>query len=448
MTPPSRPFYDDWESASPAERERVIRERLEAYIRFASENSPFYRDRLKKFDPRSPHPLAEIAPLSGGDLRDVLPPLGRSLLTTQTGGYSVFQSGGSTGIPKTTLFTNEELELLTPANGRGFHAVGLEKNDRVANLWASGSLYMTFIHMNRFLQQAGCQNFAFGNNTAPDFIHTITKLFEVNVYSGIASLVLGALRNLKPFGLEGIRVRKVYFGAEHIYDADLREFREEFGVETIKAPGYGTVDSWYIGYQCLETPLGVFHAHDDQTFLEVVDEDTGRPCPPGEAGMLYVTTFPRRLTPVVRYRVGDRVRMLPDACPCGRTTPLFQLLGRGDDQLRIGYDSIDYAAIQRVVVGFPELSGTVQIEKVRQDGKDCLVVRVESTIDPAEAPRVEGEVRTAILKDRPTLRLLVEKGAVDVPKIEIVPLASLPRNRRTGKLVRVVDAVKDDPVKG
>ena len=52
--------------------------------------------------------------------------------------------------------------------------------------------------------------------------------------------------------------------------------------------------------------------------------------------MLYATALPRRLTPIVRYRVGDRARWLGCRCACGRTTPLFELLGRGDDILRIG----------------------------------------------------------------------------------------------------------------
>ena len=61
--------------------------------------------------------------------------------------------------------------------------------DRVGNLFAVGSLYMTFVHINRMLQQYGCQNYPFSNHTAVDFIHTVVKQFDVRVLTGIASVV-------------------------------------------------------------------------------------------------------------------------------------------------------------------------------------------------------------------------------------------------------------------
>jgi phenylacetate-CoA ligase len=436
---------DSWETLSESERTQEIRSRLTDYIEFAQNTSPFYSQRLKHFAPASHQPLREIPILQSTDLRENLPPFGKNLISSQAQGYTVFQSGGTTGIPKSSLFSNEELELLTPANTRGFRATGLQTADRVANFWAVGGLYMTFIHMNRMLQQYGCTNFPFANNTPADFVHTVTKLFNINVFTGISSLALGMLRNLKSLGLEGIQVRKIYFGGEHLYEADLRELREDFGIELVKAPGYGTVDSWYIGYQCLATPLGYFHAHDDQAYIEIIDEETREICGPDRIGMMHVTAFPRRATPIVRYRVGDRARWTGEACSCGRTTPVFQLLGRGDDVLRIGYDSVEYEGIQTMILTIPELSGSVQMEKVRLDGRDQLVVRVESrlALPLQELNSIGRRLEEQILADRPTLRMLVEKKVIWPSKVEIVPEGSLKRNPRTGKLIRVIDAIKE-----
>ncbi|MBX9766272.1 MAG: hypothetical protein K2X47_03290 [Bdellovibrionales bacterium] len=436
---------DPWEYLSESDRTQGVRARLAEYIEFAKKTAPFYATRLNSFDPESPFPLAHVPVLQSSDLRENLPPFGSALISSAAEGYTVFQSGGTTGIPKSSLFGHEELELLTPANTRGFRATGLVNSDRVANFWAVGGLYMTFIHMNRMLQQYGCTNFPFANNTPADFVHTVTKLFNINVFTGISSLALGMLRNLKTIGLDGIQVRKIYFGGEHLYEADLRELSEDFGVELVKAPGYGTVDSWYIGYQCLATPLGFFHAHDDQAYIEIIDEETGGPCVTGQVGMMHVTAFPRRVTPIVRYRVGDRARWTGEACPCGRTTPVFQLLGRGDDVLRVGYDSVEYQGIQAMVASVPELSGSVQIEKVRLDGKDQLVIRVESRhiISTAASAAIARQMEDQVLADRPTLRMLVEKKVIWPVKVEIVPEGTLKRNSRTGKLIRVIDAIKE-----
>ena len=215
------------------------------------------------------------------------------------------------------------------------------------------------------------------------------------------------------------------------------------GAEIIAAPGYGTVDTWYLGYQCSECPTGVFHAHDDQVYLEVVDEPSGVLCSPGDIGMLYATPFPRKVTPIIRYRVGDRVKWIGEPCPCGRTTPLFKLLGRGDDILRIGCDSVDYASLQRNVSKVKGLSGTVQMEKSRSEGKDRLTVRVETEMAPERYQEVAIILEKEFLGSRPLFRDLVGNGNVWPLNIECCKPGTIPRNPKTGKLIRVIDSVEE-----
>lgn len=432
-------FYDSWESKNASERTNAIRQTLDAYIQHARQ-LPYYQERLTAYDPKAEFPLKHVPILNASDVRDLLPPQGQQLVAGGEAGFTVFQSGGTTGTPKSTLFSHAELDLLDHPNARGFYALGLRKEDRVGNLFAVGSLYMTFVHINRMLQQYGCVNFPFSNHTNVDFIHTVVKLFNVNVLTGISSVVLNALRGMDKLGSDGIRIEKVFYGGEHLYEADKREIEQKFGTKLIAAPGYGTVDTWYIGYQCLQSGTGVFHVHDDQCYLEVVNEDTGEHVRPGEVGMLYATALPRKLTPIVRYRVGDRVRWLPEMCPCGRTTPLFQLMGRGDDVLRVGYDSVDYNAIQEAVLKVPGLSGTVQMEKRRVDGKDKLIIRVETESPDSALAQLSERLENAILQSRPSLGDFVKKKTVWPLAVELVRPGTLARNPRTGKLIRVIDA--------
>lgn len=433
------PFYDEWESQREAGRQKFIRATLDEYIRHASE-IPYYRDRLQGYDAQAEYPLAKVPVLSANDVRELVPPTTNALVKDPGQGFTVFQSGGTTGTPKSTLFSHAELDLLDHPNARGFYASGLRKEDRVGNLFAVGSLYMTFVHINRMLQQYGCTNFPFSNHTNVEFVHTVVKLFNVNVLTGISSVVLNAMRSMDTLGSEGIRIEKVYYGGEHLYDADKREIEKKFGTKLITAPGYGTVDTWYIGYQCTETGTGIFHAHDDQCYIEVVNEDTGLHVKPGEVGMLYATAIPRRLTPIVRYRVGDRVKWLNETCKCGRTTPLFQLMGRGDDVLRIGYDSIDYNAIQDSVLKVEGLSGTVQMEKMRVEGRDKLIIRVETDAPEAQLSGLCQKLESTILESRPSFGDFVKKKTVWPLVVELVRPNTLGRNPRTGKLIRVIDA--------
>ncbi|MBI5623561.1 MAG: hypothetical protein HY924_07275 [Elusimicrobia bacterium] len=433
------PFYDLWETAGEAVRRRETRRRLAEYLAWAC-RVPFYRNRLAAADLKAEHPLAGVPSLTSDDLRALVPPSSGRLLTRKTGGYTVFQSGGTTGFPKSALFTSEEIDGLDLPNARGFFAVGLRPSDRVANLWAAGSLYMTFIHINRMLQNYGCASFPLSNHATPEFVHMAARLFKTNCVTGISSVVLNALRSLKSLGLKGIRVEKVYYGGEHLYEADKAEIRRTFGAKVIAAPGYGTIDSWYIGYQCLKTPTGVFHCHDDQCHLEIVDETTGRACGPGETGMVYATAFPRRLTPIVRYRVGDLAQWVGRPCPCGRMTPLFRLLGRGDDVLRVGFDSISYDHIQACVAKTAGLSAAAAMRKERRAGRDRLVVEVETEAPPRSWPRLSATLAARILSQRPTLAKAVKAGEVRPPLVRCRRPGTLPRNPRTGKLIRVKDA--------
>lgn len=434
----TKTFHDAWESLPDEIRRHRQRQWLREYVAYA-QKLPFYRKRLRGYDAQGEHPLAQIPPLTANELRTLLPPASQELIADSSNGFNVFQSGGTTGNPKTTLFSHEELDGLHLPNSRGFYAVGLKNTDRVANLFAVGGLYMTFLHIHRTLEQYGCVNFPFSNHTAADFIHNISRLFKINCFTGISSIVLNCLRQMAKRGLAGIKIEKVYYGGEHLYEADKEEIREKFGAEIIAAPGYGTVDTWYIGYQCLDCPTGVFHAHDDQCYIEIIDENTGRPCAPGQIGMLYATPFPRKLTPIIRYRAGDLARWLKQPCACARTTPLFQLLGRGDDVLRIGFDSVDYNAVQKAVAQIQGLSGAVQMEKRRCRGRDELIIRVETEAPARHKPALKYRLNLEIEKSRPTLRKLIAEKIIWPIKIELRAPDSIARNSRTGKLERCID---------
>ncbi|MBI3534197.1 MAG: hypothetical protein HY072_01745 [Deltaproteobacteria bacterium] len=434
-------YYDLWESESDSNREEIKLARLVEYIETSRAKVQWYTNRLHGFSSKAVHPLKDIPVMGSKDLRELLTPISKRLLAEKCTNYNVFQSGGTTGMPKTSLFSTEELENLDLPNARGFYALGLTPQDRVGNLFAVGGLYMTFLHIHQMLSRYGCVNFPLSNATAPEFIYTIIKYFNVNVLTGISSVLLNALRHIAQKELEDISINKVFYGGEHLYEADKAEIKKKFGTEIIAAPGYGTVDTWYIGYQCLKCKDQVFHAHDDQTWIEIVNEETEEHCLPNQAGMIYVTPFLRRLTPVIRYRVGDLAYWLDKKCTCGRTTPLFKLLGRGDDVLRIGYDSIDYASIQKLVAKIPELSGTIQMEKKRKEGKDLLIIKVETDAPLSIRSVLELNLLKALLEDRPSLKSFVEKGTTWLPEVQCLMLGTLPRNQRTGKLIRIMDAL-------
>jgi phenylacetate-coenzyme A ligase PaaK-like adenylate-forming protein len=114
---------------------------------------------------------------------------------------------------------------------------------------------------------------------------------------------------------------------EMLYPFQRRQIEDGLGARVIET--YGCNETGTIAYEC---PEGSLHVFAEQLELEIVRD--GEPVPPGEMGDILLTCFGNRAMPLVRYRVEDRGRLLPDPCRCGRPHPvLADVEGRSGDLL-------------------------------------------------------------------------------------------------------------------
>ena len=82
----------------------------------------------------------------------------------------------------------------------------------------------------------------------------------------------------------------------------------------------------------LECEKGRLHIHPITGIFEVVDEDLQ----PAKEGEILVTSFSTRGTPLIRYRIGDRIKLAPDGefCACGSHFPIVDYIdGRSSDYI-------------------------------------------------------------------------------------------------------------------
>jgi phenylacetate-coenzyme A ligase PaaK-like adenylate-forming protein len=78
------------------------------------------------------------------------------------------------------------------------------------------------------------------------------------------------------------------------------------------------------------------HLNTDWAILESVDAD-GQPVPDGEVGSTaLLTNLANHVQPLIRYDIGDRVRIGGAACECGSPLPVIEVQGRDDDVLHLG----------------------------------------------------------------------------------------------------------------
>ena len=83
-------------------------------------------------------------------------------------------------------------------------------------------------------------------------------------------------------------------------------------------PHYGSREMGMAGAICCRAHEGM-HLRENHVIAEIVDA-AGRPLPAGEWGELVITTVGMEAMPLIRYRTGDRTRILPGVCPCGSET--------------------------------------------------------------------------------------------------------------------------------
>lgn len=83
---------------------------------------------------------------------------------------------------------------------------------------------------------------------------------------------------------------------------------------------------------------GVLHVLDSAFHVEVVDPETLEPVAEGEFGEVILTPLYRSASPLIRYRMRDRVRLVePGSCGCGRQFTSLECgsIARYDDMMKI-----------------------------------------------------------------------------------------------------------------
>jgi phenylacetate-coenzyme A ligase PaaK-like adenylate-forming protein len=428
------------ETASPEALGALIDGKLASLVALAKTASPFYREWLNGVEVGGRADMGKVPILNKDSFMAASPPHGEGTLTRPVTGAYVFRSGGSTGEPKFSLFADEEFREYVRLFIRSYHAVGLRPGDKVGNLFACGSLYASFIFVNRMLEEMGTLNFPFTAAAPADGVARHVKLFGINALVGFPSWILQVAEALVA---EGLTIEKVFYAGEHLYDEERRYLREQLGVKVIGSAGYGAVDTGLMGYQCDHAQGGEHHVLGDHTYLELVHPETLEPVGPGEEGLILVTNMDRRLQPVIRYNIGDLGRWVPGTCPCGRTAPRFELLRRGDDVLRIGYANVTYDEVSGAFAGIPELTSTVQMIKEREERRDKLMFRIEvrdlAAIDQAE---MADRLTAALSAAKPDVGKLLATQYIHPLSFEFLPMGAIPRLPVTGKFKRTLDMSK------
>jgi phenylacetate-CoA ligase len=180
---------------------------------------------------------------------------------------------------------------------------------------------------------------------------------------------------------------------------------------------HGMTEIGPVTFECPKQP-GVLHVIEQSFFPEVVNPETSQPVPMGERGELVLTNLGRLGSPLLRYRTGDLVKVIPqEKCVCGRSDLALEggILGRVDDMAVVRGVNVYPTAVEEIVRSFPEIL-EYQVTISNKGALSEITVRVEPHESCSDSATLAERLQKAFQKSL----------SLRVP-VELAPPGSLPR---------------------
>ncbi|NRD75220.1 AMP-binding protein [Shewanella sp. VB17] len=411
----------------------IVKYPLSYLAQYAKEHSPFYREQYKGIviDENlltRELPLIDLDKFWQANTFD-----NNQLLTGSMNKGVFFKSGGTSGKPKFSVFSQAEWENFTHCFGLGMESIGLTSGDRVANLFYVGDLYASFVFIMKSLEYCSTEIMHFpitGLCTIEDMISNIEE-YQLNVLAGVPTTLIQLLEELFNRG-QGQHIETLLFGGESFYPDQRQKITDMFPNIRISSIGYASVDAGHLGY--VNPNLGYNeHLVFDNTIMEIIDDETGAVIvEPGRPGALYYTNLSRKLMPIIRYPVGDRGMWLD-------VNQRFRILGRSEQGARVGVVTLYRQDLEHFVASLDRSLGIISFQLIitRKQCLDTCCLNLATLFDHDDS--IIPAVRELFYQARPLYLKEVEKGHILPIDIKLVPLEGLETNSRTGKLKQIID---------
>jgi len=407
--------------------------RLRATLENAYTNVPPLRRRLEAAgvhpeDVRSLEDVQNLPFTLKTDLRDNYP---FGLFARPVGELArVHASSGTTGKPTVVGYTKQDLENWADLMARSLFAAGARRGDIVHNAYGYG-LFTGGLGAHYGAERLGAVVVPISGGGTERQV-TLIQDFGASVLCSTPSYALAIAEAAEHQGVD-LRTGKLrigLFGAEPWSGAMRKEIEAHLGLKAVDV--YGLSEIMGPGVACECEGRDGLHGWEDHFLFEVIDPETGKPVPEGQAGELVITTLTKQALPMIRYRTRDITRMTSEPCDCGRThARILRITGRNDDMLIIRGVNVYPSQIEAVIVGRPQLAPHYQLVVTREGILDEVAVEVEAQ------PGVSQDSYSAIGRE---LAHAVKVQVGISTRVTVVHPETIARSQ--GKAVRVRDLRK------
>jgi phenylacetate-CoA ligase len=251
-------------------------------------------------------------------------------------------TGGSTGEPLVFFFDRRRQAYDQAARARSHRWFNVNVGEREVYLWGSPIEVSRTDSLKRLRDTLFNHRLVNAFDMSPERMDDHLDVLEryrpacLFGYPSSISLLAGhAQARCRP--LKTPRLRAVFVTGEVCYPHQRDAITAQFGVPV--ADEYGSRDAGFIAHEC---PMGEMHVTAENVIIEIIED--GRPVPVGESGEIVATHLDAYAMPFIRYRTGDRGRLKPGRCRCGRGLPLMDVVhGRTTDFLYLPDGTIKHA---------------------------------------------------------------------------------------------------------
>ena len=417
------------ERASRDEIAALQTRRLKETLIRAYENVPAYR---AKFDaagvtPADFHTLDDIAKFPFTTKQDLRAnyPFGMFAVPREEI-VRIHASSGTTGKPTVVGYTKRDIDTWADVVARSIRAAGGRPGMKVHVAYGYG-LFTGGLGAHYGAERLGCTVIPISGGMTERQVQLIVD-FEPEIVMVTPSYMLAILDEFRTKGIDprDTSLQIGIFGAEPWTNSMRREIEAAFDMHAVDIFGISEVMGPGVANECIETKDGL-HIWEDHFYPEVIDPETGRVLPDGEAGEIVFTSLTKEGMPVIRYRTRDLTRLLPGTARTMRR--MEKITGRSDDMIILRGVNMFPTQIEELLMRCEGLAPHYLIELRRDQRLDIATVRVEARVGQtdAETRATQAAQLAALVKNN--IGLTVQVEVADPGMVE----------RSLGKARRVID---------
>ncbi|MBN8671428.1 MAG: phenylacetate--CoA ligase family protein [Chitinophagales bacterium] len=378
--------YKEREKYTAAEWEAYTTHQLRVMLLHTFNTVPYYRDKwtaagitedkLKSFNLSD---IQNLPFLSKDDLRKYCK---TTLLSdNRESGGSYFESSGTTGTPTSILFSDamhQRWSAAYEARVRNWAGVdnsmsrGMIGGRRVL---PDANARPPYYRYNYFEKQIYFSAYHISPATIQNYADALNK-YKPDYMVGYAMSNYFLARFIKERGLQVPQMKAVITSSEKL-TPEMREVMED--VYCCKTyDGWSGVEACGLVSECEHRGL---HISPDVGLIEILNEN-GEPAKLGEYGEVVCTGFLNYDQPLIRYKIGDYMRVSDKQCSCGRQMPLVEeITGRIEDAI-VGKDGREMVRFHGIFIGIPAI---VKGQIVQETLEDIIInVQVERELTTEE----------------------------------------------------------------